>query len=41
MVRLIRRCWSEFWLPAAVSDGELMAVIQSRTASLAPAATAS
>ena len=28
MVRLIRRCWSEFWLPAGVTEGELLAMCQ-------------
>ena len=28
MVRLIRRIWSEFWLPATVTDAELMALLQ-------------
>jgi hypothetical protein len=28
MVRLIRRCWSEFWLKAALTDGELLAMCQ-------------
>ena len=28
MVRLIRRCWAEFWLKAALTDGELLAMRQ-------------
>ena len=28
MVRLIARVWAEFWLPAAVTDGELLAMCQ-------------
>jgi hypothetical protein len=28
VVKLIRRCWAEFWLPAAVTDQQLMALCQ-------------
>ena len=40
MVRLIRRIWAEFWLPAAVSDAELMALLQLQPHHLIRLATA-
>ena len=40
MVRLIRRIWAEFWLPAAVTDAELMALLQIQQHNLAKLAAA-
>ena len=40
MVRLIRRIWRHWWLPASVTDAELMALLQLQPHHLIRLATA-